>query len=173
MAYPRLRKLPWNDRSIERTKVFSVGTLSQSRSWHHPMLNNHRLLQDVISYGLAKHWWCWIPRTKRAPRRVLTRLCYEERILRTDRRSITPNRYGRGQTDSSTPEKDSPNKTGGYGRHARRHVTRWGYRRLRQTLVIPRRSKPVYSPSFTWQYVCSNSENLFRILYRLGNVTRV
>jgi hypothetical protein len=31
-------------------------------------------------------------------------------------------------------------------------------------VVIPRRSNPVYSHLFAWQYVCSNSENLFRIL---------
>jgi hypothetical protein len=46
-----------------------------------------------------------ILRARRAPYCVRRRLCYEERWLRTDQRSVPWYRYGRGQTDPATHER--------------------------------------------------------------------
>lgn len=44
--------------------------------------------------------------------------------------------------DPPTPEQAPPSKTGGCRRDARGYATTWSYRRVRQPLIVPRRSRP-------------------------------
>jgi hypothetical protein len=57
-------------------------------------------------------------------------------------------RYGRGLTNSSTPEDTRLSKTGGSGQDAQGHATSWGYRRVRQPLVIPHPRLEELGPGF-------------------------
>jgi hypothetical protein len=45
-------------------------------------------------------------------------------------------------TDPPTPEETPLGKTDGYGGDIRGHATTRGYRRVKQLLLIPRRSRP-------------------------------
>lgn len=66
--------------------------------------------------------------------------CDGEQQRWTDWQSVPPYRYWRGPTDLTIHKETSLSEAGGSGQNARRQAMTWGYRIVKQPLVIQKKS---------------------------------